>query len=427
MPKRSRSSSLPVFHSLFLSSDPPSLLNAKNSIFRSSLSSPSISPGDSRASGTNTGSDLPEFLESVDIVARRNNKESLVEASVVVEERKKSSASPSKMTSNEVSLTEVEGQPSVPTSRSPPSPPNTVTIDDTNAALLESLGVDPELRASILEMDAETRTEVINDIVRQHRQTQMPRGMSGFMASLMGALGTEGMVGNNFLNDMTMDRTLFSFPTRRSATTAGRHTIEESSEEEKSDEEANCSGEHPLTVEEGSDEGDSMDVEQEDNEEDMEDVHQLLYQDFQNTALGQEQGTEHSLLNMLMVVRNLMENQRNAVEQQVALERLGVNGDIDNLSYEELLDLEERIGKVSKGISEEKAKTVLTPVSHVTAQDGTCTICLDQLLCETTQDGALQVCKLNHCNHLFHERCILGWLKESKKCPVCGEEAICTK
>eukprot|EP01061_Rhynchopus_euleeides_P038248 TRINITY_DN6569_c0_g1_i1.p1 TRINITY_DN6569_c0_g1~~TRINITY_DN6569_c0_g1_i1.p1 ORF type:complete len:349 (+),score=123.66 TRINITY_DN6569_c0_g1_i1:105-1151(+) len=93
--------------------------------------------------------------------------------------------------------------------------------------------------------------------------------------------------------------------------------------------------------------------------------------------------------------------------------------DVDNMSYEELTDLCESIGKVNVGLKPEQiaARTVqLNYGTDVrTTPDEKCAICM----CEFEKCDGLR--KLS-CPHYFHTDCIDTWLSESKKCPVCKVE-----
>jgi hypothetical protein len=92
----------------------------------------------------------------------------------------------------------------------------------------------------------------------------------------------------------------------------------------------------------------------------------------------------------------------------------GVEIDTDNMTYEELLELEEKMGSVSKGITEEQ----ITRIEKVNAQgleSELCSICYYNL-----KEGE-QVNKLP-CAHLFHVDCIKEWLLKEKRCPLCKQE-----
>ena len=89
---------------------------------------------------------------------------------------------------------------------------------------------------------------------------------------------------------------------------------------------------------------------------------------------------------------------------------------VDNMSYEELLALEERMGNVSKGLTKEqidklpKEKFVRNKFS-----DDKCIIC--QYEFKSYEKIIVLACK-----HCFHPDCIEEWLKNQKVCPYCKNE-----
>ncbi|KAJ0987678.1 hypothetical protein J5N97_006034 [Dioscorea zingiberensis] len=97
--------------------------------------------------------------------------------------------------------------------------------------------------------------------------------------------------------------------------------------------------------------------------------------------------------------------------------------DIDNMSYEELLALEERIGNVSTGLSENSISSCLVEAKYSKQmragddEDGKCAICLE----EYEQEGHLG--RLN-CSHDFHFSCIKNWLLMKNVCPICKAPAL---
>eukprot|EP01062_Namystynia_karyoxenos_P003250 TRINITY_DN11148_c0_g2_i1.p1 TRINITY_DN11148_c0_g2~~TRINITY_DN11148_c0_g2_i1.p1 ORF type:complete len:827 (+),score=159.95 TRINITY_DN11148_c0_g2_i1:166-2481(+) len=97
--------------------------------------------------------------------------------------------------------------------------------------------------------------------------------------------------------------------------------------------------------------------------------------------------------------------------------------DVDNMSYEELLQLEERIGKVNVGLDKRGIEEVTVSYSWVAglferigAQGAQqCTVCL------TEYEKDEQV-RLLPCQHLYHAECIDQWLKDCRNCPVCKHD-----
>ncbi|PQQ21071.1 uncharacterized protein Pyn_20982 [Prunus yedoensis var. nudiflora] len=91
--------------------------------------------------------------------------------------------------------------------------------------------------------------------------------------------------------------------------------------------------------------------------------------------------------------------------------------DIDNMSYEELLALGERIGNVSTGVSEDLIPKCLTETIYCSSdqiqEEGTCVICLEEYK-DRDDVGALKTC-----GHDYHVSCIKKWLSMKNSCPIC--------
>lgn len=96
-------------------------------------------------------------------------------------------------------------------------------------------------------------------------------------------------------------------------------------------------------------------------------------------------------------------------------------------SYEELLQLEDRLGSVSRGAIQTTIERFTFPHKYKKRKplemkigeedeendvDEKCTICLSML-----EDGE-DVRRLP-CMHLFHQGCVDQWLATSRKCPIC--------
>ena len=90
----------------------------------------------------------------------------------------------------------------------------------------------------------------------------------------------------------------------------------------------------------------------------------------------------------------------------------------DNMTYEQLLELEENVGKVSKGLTKKQIKKI--PQKRYNKRlfkdcDDKCVICQYEF-----KDGDI-VTKLS-CGHLFHAECVDTWLGKNKVCPMCQKE-----
>ncbi|CAD5167334.1 unnamed protein product [Musa acuminata subsp. malaccensis] len=99
--------------------------------------------------------------------------------------------------------------------------------------------------------------------------------------------------------------------------------------------------------------------------------------------------------------------------------------DVDNMSYEELLALEERIGNVCTGLSEETILKSLKQQKHSSAairasmEHKPCCICQEEYV-EGDDLGTLD------CGHDFHSVCIKQWLMHKNLCPICKNTALIT-
>ncbi|KAK4795815.1 hypothetical protein SAY86_028141 [Trapa natans] len=98
--------------------------------------------------------------------------------------------------------------------------------------------------------------------------------------------------------------------------------------------------------------------------------------------------------------------------------------DVDNMTYEELLALEERIGNVSTGLSEETISMLLKQrkcVISLDAQSETEPCCICQEEYSDGEDlGSLE------CGHEFHIDCIKQWLMHKNLCPICKTTGLST-
>ncbi|XVF67556.1 hypothetical protein PTKIN_Ptkin10aG0130800 [Pterospermum kingtungense] len=92
--------------------------------------------------------------------------------------------------------------------------------------------------------------------------------------------------------------------------------------------------------------------------------------------------------------------------------------DVDNMSYEELLALEERIGDVSTGLSEETIIKLMKQQKYSSATTESlqemepCCICQEEYA-DGNDTGTLD------CGHDFHSNCIKQWLMVKNLCPIC--------
>jgi hypothetical protein len=96
---------------------------------------------------------------------------------------------------------------------------------------------------------------------------------------------------------------------------------------------------------------------------------------------------------------------------------------IDQLSYEQLLELQERIGHVKVGLTPQQISRLplitlrTTSALSTQAAAGACGSSRCVICCEDYAIG--DALRLLPCRHGFHQQCIDAWLDGHKKCPVC--------
>ena len=102
------------------------------------------------------------------------------------------------------------------------------------------------------------------------------------------------------------------------------------------------------------------------------------------------------------------------VEQQIMDE---ICPNPDKMSYEQLLQLEEEVGNVNKGMSKDKIKEIpLKPYHKALFEDNCqCIICMESF-------SENELVKQLPCGHIFHGDCIDHWLSQQKNCPFCKAE-----
>ncbi|GLT38980.1 hypothetical protein SLA2020_131910 [Shorea laevis] len=91
--------------------------------------------------------------------------------------------------------------------------------------------------------------------------------------------------------------------------------------------------------------------------------------------------------------------------------------DVDNMTYEELLALEEQIGDVPTGLSDETIlarlrRLIYQPVATEPGECEPCCVCQEDFV-EGEELGRLD------CGHEYHFSCIKQWLNTKNTCPIC--------
>ncbi|KAG6405598.1 hypothetical protein SASPL_133189 [Salvia splendens] len=90
--------------------------------------------------------------------------------------------------------------------------------------------------------------------------------------------------------------------------------------------------------------------------------------------------------------------------------------DVDDMSYEELLNLGDKIGYVGTGLQEAEISNCLKKFKHIN-KDWECSICQEKCKVED-EIGMLE------CGHHHHVECIKQWLLQKNACPVCKSAAL---
>lgn len=157
-----------------------------------------------------------------------------------------------------------------------------------------------------------------------------------------------------------------------------------------------------------------------------------------NVPTGDRNGYQH--FNMEGIAEVLLALERIEQDEELTYEQLLVLGtnlfldglnfhdehgdmrmDIDNMSYEELLALEEKMGTVSTALPEEALskclkRSMYMPASTGCEEDVKCSICQEEYLVRD------EVGKLT-CEHRFHVTCVHQWLQLKNWCPICKASA----
>ena len=112
---------------------------------------------------------------------------------------------------------------------------------------------------------------------------------------------------------------------------------------------------------------------------------------------------------------NINDNDESKIEQDI-IDQL--YPDPDKMTYEQLLELEENVGSVSKGLTKNQIKKIPKVIYNkyrFSDEDNKCVVCQYEF-----KNGE-EVTQLP-CGHLFHSDCVDTWLSKNKVCPMCHKE-----
>ncbi|KAA3457765.1 E3 ubiquitin-protein ligase MBR2-like [Gossypium australe] len=146
---------------------------------------------------------------------------------------------------------------------------------------------------------------------------------------------------------------------------------------------------------------------------------------------------------VLLALERIEQDEELTYEQLLVLETsLFLNGlnfydqhrdmrlDIDNMSYEELLALEERMGNVSTALSEEAMskclkKSIYEAISMEDVAKVSCEVEKDDVKCSICQEEYVVGDEVGRllCEHGYHVGCIQQWLQVKNWCPICKASA----
>ncbi|KAK7301411.1 hypothetical protein RJT34_12275 [Clitoria ternatea] len=98
--------------------------------------------------------------------------------------------------------------------------------------------------------------------------------------------------------------------------------------------------------------------------------------------------------------------------------------DVDELTYEELIELGDFIGQEKRGLSANEVSSCLHSYTFNSAQNqsgiGLCVVCQVEF-----EEGEALV--TIQCDHPYHKDCIGKWLQIKKVCPICNNEISAPK
>jgi len=110
-------------------------------------------------------------------------------------------------------------------------------------------------------------------------------------------------------------------------------------------------------------------------------------------------------------------NDESKIEQDI-IEQL--YPDPDKMTYEQLLELEEKVGNVSKGLNKAQIRKIPKFIFQKNKNKNIESKCV---VCQYDFKNGDTLTKLN-CGHVFHSDCVGTWLEKNKVCPMCHKEIV---
>ncbi len=126
-------------------------------------------------------------------------------------------------------------------------------------------------------------------------------------------------------------------------------------------------------------------------------------------------------MRMMMMGGNPLAMVVGPTEDEIAFQRAieeskNQNPNPDNMTYEQLLELGDKLGKVSKGLKKEQIAKIPGKLYRQGQTKSTnCSICYEEFTL------GVRFKQLKDCGHEYHDTCINKWLEEDKRCPVCNK------
>ncbi|XP_070014239.1 E3 ubiquitin-protein ligase MBR2-like [Nicotiana sylvestris] len=120
--------------------------------------------------------------------------------------------------------------------------------------------------------------------------------------------------------------------------------------------------------------------------------------------------------------RDRLVSAENEEDEHEAAQQGAIHVNTENLSYEELLALEEHMGDASTGLKKKVISTLLKQHKYhqsinMNDSNDSCCVCLDTFAVGDNLE------KLD-CGHEFHYDCIRKWLRGKNCCPICKRTAL---
>ncbi|ORC89122.1 uncharacterized protein TM35_000131260 [Trypanosoma theileri] len=263
------------------------------------------------------------------------------------------------------------------------TPPRDLALEEQ----MERLEVDEDFKASLRSMSPNSRREVLEDVIRAQQNERFHRSFG--VAARLGSFPLDAALGG-LLNLMAMNVA-----------------------DDSSDGETGVS----LLPDQLPSPPQTRQQQQQQQQQQQSGAGGL-----HNDALPDPSPFGIPLIGFMRASRMLRENTDfvRVMEEIIARRNLGITEDVDEMSYEELLELQERIGYASKGITKEQMRECLADVAR--PSDGTCVVCQGEW--QEGDAAAESAVELKKCHHVFHRACIEQWLGSNKTCPVCKQEVL---